>query len=101
MSRLQYPQPGIHSSDSSLEHQSAGSADDLNFLTDGRNNARLPAPGYRAASPAMGGLWQGAAGARGVSPQRSNLPTPRRSIPRPAGNSGSRTSLPTPRRLVN
>ncbi|KAK7498650.1 hypothetical protein BaRGS_00010027 [Batillaria attramentaria] len=99
MSRLQYPQPASHSSDSSLEHQSVGSSDDLHLAPEARGNSRLQTPGFRAASPSMpmGGLRQGAAGARGASPQRSGLPTPRRSIPRPA-TAGGRTSLPTPRR---
>ncbi|KAK7097211.1 SLAIN motif-containing protein 2-like [Littorina saxatilis] len=98
MSRLQYPPPSSHSSDSSLEHQSAGSMDDLNLAPETRTTSRLPAPGYRAASPSMGGLRPGLAGARGVSPQRSGLPTPRRSIPRPATAGSPRSSLPQPRR---
>ncbi|XP_076446216.1 SLAIN motif-containing protein 2-like [Babylonia areolata] len=97
MSRLQYPQPASHSSDSSLEHQSAGSMDDLHLAPETRPNSRLPAPGFRAASPAMAGLRPGLAGARGASPQRSGLPTPRRGIPRPAAGV-VRSSLPTPRR---
>ena len=100
MSRLQYPQPTSHSSDSSLEHQSADSMDDLNLAPEARCNSRLPAPGFRSASPSMGGLRPGLAGARAASPQRSGLPTPRRSIPRPA-SATVRSSLPTPRRSVS
>ncbi|KAL8616822.1 hypothetical protein ACOMHN_017859 [Nucella lapillus] len=96
MSRLQYPQPASHSSDSSLEHQSTDSMDDL-LAPETRTTSRLPGPGFRAASPAMAGLRPGLAGARGASPQRSGLPTPRRGIPRPSPGAG-RSSLPTPRR---
>lgn len=97
MSRLQYPQPTSHSSDSSLEHQSADSMDDLNIAPETRCNSRLPAPGFRSASPSLGGLRPGFAGARAASPQRSGLPTPRRGIPRPA-SAAVRSSLPQPRR---
>ena len=97
MSRLQYPQPTSHSSDSSLEHQSADSMDDLNIAPETRSNSRLPAPGFRSASPSLGGLRPGFAGARAASPQRSGLPTPRRGIPRPA-SAAVRSSLPQPRR---
>lgn len=100
MSRLQYPQPASHSSDSSLEHQSIGSSDDLHLAPEARSSSsRLQTPGFRAASPSMSGLRQGMAGARAASPQRSGLPQPRRSIPRPATAGGAvKSSLPTPRR---
>lgn len=101
LSRLPYPQPSSHSSDSSLEHQSAGSLDDIHLAPDARGTPRIPGPGYRAVSPAMGangnGLRPGLSGARGASPQRSGLPTPRRNIPRPA-TAVTRSSLPLPRR---
>ncbi|XP_067663407.1 SLAIN motif-containing protein 2-like isoform X1 [Haliotis asinina] len=96
VSRLQYPQPGLHSSDSSLDHQSVGS-DENNLAPEARNMSRMQQPALRSASPAIGGLKQPAQiPRRATSPSRSGLPTPtRRTIPRPAT---SRTSLPTPRR---
>ncbi|XP_046575789.1 SLAIN motif-containing protein 2-like [Haliotis rubra] len=96
VSRLQYPQPGLHSSDSSLDHQSVGS-DENNLAPEARNMSRLQQPALRSASPAIGGLKQPAQiPRRATSPSRSGLPTPtRRTIPRPATG---RTSLPTPRR---
>lgn len=102
LSRLPYPQPSSHSSDSSLEHQSAGSLDDIYLAPETRGTPGIPSPGYRAVSPAMGGgagtaLRPGLGGARGASPHRTGLPTPRRSIPRPS-SAVTRSSLPLPRR---
>ncbi|XP_041360209.1 SLAIN motif-containing protein 2-like [Gigantopelta aegis] len=92
---LQYSQSTLHSSDSSLDHQS-NCSDEMNLAPEGRNMNRLHQPMIRAQSPGYSGLKPPSAGLRGASPSRSSLPTPnRRTIPRP---SAGRSSLPTPKR---
>lgn len=98
LSRLHNPPPSTHSSDSSLEQQSAGSTDDLHLAPETRPTSRLPAPGFRSLSPAASMLRPSLSNSQGPSPQRSGLPMPRRGIPRPATSSAVRSSLPMPRR---
>ncbi|KAL8570311.1 hypothetical protein ACOMHN_011332 [Nucella lapillus] len=101
LSRLHHPPPSTHSSNSSLEQQSAGSMDDLHLAPETRPASRLPAPGLRCASPAGGGMIRPAvlgSNSHIASPQRSGLPTARRGIPRPAMSPAVRSSLPMPRR---
>ncbi|KAL5011677.1 hypothetical protein ScPMuIL_010228 [Solemya velum] len=83
---------GLHSSDSSLDHHSGGSEEN-NLAPETRSYPRLQ-PQIRPSSPNVSNLKQSTPGRRGLSPQRSGLPTPaRRTIPRP----GSASKL-TPRR---
>ena len=95
------PAPGMYSSDPYLDNHSSGGSDDYEQQPPPQQHAlsRLQ-PQVRPMSPGMSGLRQPSTPVRrGLSPQRTGLPTPnRRTIPRPG--STPKSGLPAPRRFV-
>ncbi|WAQ98184.1 SLAI2-like protein [Mya arenaria] len=93
VSRL-IPRVQHHNSDSSLTDHSNGE-NGVHNDDSPKYASRLPlSPLGRPASPSVSGLKQPQRAMRGPSPQRSGLPTPKRSIPRP-GSTTPRSSIPT------